>query len=337
MSYTPIQTTLVIPTLNRQGDLSRCLHSVAGLETGFDEIVIVEQGDIEKTRDTISHYSDLNIRVLFHPIKSLSQARNIGVVESKGAFVFFIDDDTSLPRNYVATALSYFARNPAVVGITGRIVGPVQIRAEKRGYGAKLRWWCRFLLHVCLQEQTIKNKRRILYTGCNAGLTSMPGIRRYDRWFSKEHDVEWLSGCHFCVRRCVFEGGHWFDPKLIAWSWKEDVFFSYGLFLKYGKGALKYVPRFVLKHHESVEARLQHEHKVRMIIIYGFRFWYEMVYGGSRLKLALYIFHQVTLLLRIGRRSWRVLTTAVASYVFLMRNWRQIELGTVDYNGYIQK
>ena len=39
-----IQSSLIIPTLNRPEDLRRCLNSINKLTKGFDEILIVEQG-----------------------------------------------------------------------------------------------------------------------------------------------------------------------------------------------------------------------------------------------------------------------------------------------------
>ena len=58
-----IKTSLIIPTLNRPADLSRCLQSIEQLEKKFDEIIIIEQGDINRTRKIVSKSSILNIRL----------------------------------------------------------------------------------------------------------------------------------------------------------------------------------------------------------------------------------------------------------------------------------
>ncbi len=45
-----MKTNLIIATLNRHNNLKCCLNSISKLNQSFDEIIIVEQGDIAKTK-----------------------------------------------------------------------------------------------------------------------------------------------------------------------------------------------------------------------------------------------------------------------------------------------
>ena len=115
------RTSVVIPTLDRPGDLERCLSSIEKLNRGFDEIIIVDQGDAATTRRVVDNHAHLNVQIHRQGPRSAARARNLGVKESSGEFIFFIDDDTVLDESYVEVALDYFARHPKVVGLTGYI------------------------------------------------------------------------------------------------------------------------------------------------------------------------------------------------------------------------
>ena len=113
--------SLIIPTFNRPTDLARCLRSIKRLRRGFDEILIVDQGDPRATEEVLKRHGSLNARVLTQSVPSLTRARNLGIANAAGRFVFFADDDTTLHPRYVETALDCFSRYPDVVGLTGHI------------------------------------------------------------------------------------------------------------------------------------------------------------------------------------------------------------------------
>lgn len=329
-------TSLIIPTYDRSVDLSRCLDSILCLRRSFDEIVIVEQGDIENTRRIVNGYIDLKIRVLFHPTRSLTQARNVGVRAAQGDFIFFVDDDTILDPDYVSAALHHFECNPKVVGITGKILGRPKARGAIARVAHATRWFLTYSLRVLFQAQSITFTRRVLSSGHNTGGSEYPtGIACYDKWLSAEHDVEWLSGGHCCFRRVVFDGGLWFEPDFISWSWKEDILFSYQVFGRYGRGSLKYVPSFSLTHLESTQSRIASAPRIRMQIVYNYIFWRETVYSGSLLELAAFIWGQMWVLLVFGRREPKNVLVCLSSYLFLISHWRRIDARSVDYNKYI--
>ncbi len=94
-------TTLVIATLNRPEDLARCLRSVARVTPGFDEVILVEQGDLGRTERVVRPFRHLDIRVLPLGVRSLTRARNLALKRSRGDYVFFVDDDTELPPGYL--------------------------------------------------------------------------------------------------------------------------------------------------------------------------------------------------------------------------------------------
>ena len=318
-----MRTTLIIPTLHRPGDLARCLESITRLRRGFDEIIIVDQGDPETTQRIVADCAHLNIAVHHQAVRSLTRARNLGAEKSTGALVFFVDDDTVLDERYVETAVDYFAEHPEVVGLTGDLdEGPPS--------GSPLWWRCRRWAGRLLLVSG--RHRRVL----RSGATTVPDHGAGPSWF---RNCQWLPGCHMVYRRSVFEAGFRFDERLIRWGFGEDAMFSYQLYKHYGPGSLAYLPAFRLRHYGSPEQSLTDEAVVRMEVIYRFIFWHEEVYDDSPLNALCYLYSQIGLSIVLCRayRHTPLLTlrTLARSYRYLLANHRAIACERIDYNRFI--
>ena len=320
------RTSLVIPTLARPAELARCLGSIAKLRRGFDEIIIVDQGDPEPTERIVADHPRLNIRVCRQAVRSLTRARNVGVEQATGGFVFFIDDDTTLDPAYVETAVDGFARHPEVIGLTGCV--------EDGQEGRAIPWrLCKRLAAVLLLTASFRWK--VLRSGANSySVGLMLGRRRFSR-------VQSLPGCHFACRRSVFEDGFRFDERLIRWGFGEDVMFSYQLHKHYGPSSLAYLPEFKLRHHSSAVRSLTDEAAVRMQMIYRFLFWRQEVYDGSLFNALCYLYSQLgfslSLLKRYRRTPLRTVRAIVSSGAYLLMHHREIVEESVDYNRFITR
>ena len=318
-----MRTTLIIPTLHRPGDLARCLESITRLRRGFDEIIIVDQGDPETTQRIVADCAHPNIAVHHQTVRSLTRARNLGVEKSTGALVFFVDDDTALDERYVEAAVDYFAEHPDVVGLTGHLdEGPPR--------GSLLWWRCKRWVGRLLL--VAGRHRRVLRSGANAA----PDYGAGPSWF---RNSQWLPGCHMAYRRSVFETGFRFDERLILWGFGEDAMFSYRLYKHYGPGSLAYLPTFRLRHYLSPEQSLTDEAAVRMQVLYRFIFWREEVYDDSPLNALCYLYSQIGLsivLFRHYRHTPLLALRALArSYRYLLANHREIAGERIDYNRFI--
>lgn len=316
-----MKTSLIIATLNRSSDLRRCLASVASLNKSFDEIIIVEQGDLKATQDLLAQFTTLNIRLYFNAVKSLTVARNFAVKKSIGDILFFVDDDTQLDKNYVQVAHDYFHNNPTVMGISGKV------RSAHGKFSIKNTIY-RALSLIFLTNSYQKNK--ILKSGGNGS-----GLR----YKNKLHPLppQWLPGCHCAYRRRVFADGISFNQRFMRWAFGEDVMFSYQIYLLYGKNSLQYVPTFELLHYKSDDCSISYEGTVKMMIIYRFIFWHKFVYQDKTLNLYCYLYGQIGLMLDIMRTvKFKIKAkTVIKSYLFLYKNWRKIALDKIDYNAFI--
>ena len=328
----PAETTsLIVPTFNRPRDLARCLRAAARVEPGFDEIVVVEQGDVERAQRVADRFGGLPLTVLSHPAPSAAAARNAGIAHARGDLLFLVDDDSELGRDCIAAARAGFERHPRAVGLTGPMAVPSRrpASAPARAAFAVRRLWRAGLYRALLVSPLWRN--RVLRSGAWG---QRPASRR-----PRLHAVEWLHGGHCVLRRRVFDEGFRFNPDFVRWSYCEDVMLSYAVRKRYGPGSLLFVPGFRQVHHESPETSLSDDGAVRMIVVHRFAFWHAEVYRGSWFNFLCYLVGQIGLgavLLhqRAGRRR-ETLRTAWTAWRFLLRHWRDVARGRIDYGHFI--
>jgi glucosyl-dolichyl phosphate glucuronosyltransferase len=108
--------TVAIPTHNRAATLRETLLSVAALDLGSEidaDCVVVDNHSTDDTPavvDAIARQVALPIRRVFEPRLGSSFARNRGVDEARGDFVFFIDDDAIADRDWARELLAAIAQ-----------------------------------------------------------------------------------------------------------------------------------------------------------------------------------------------------------------------------------
>lgn len=110
--------SVVLPTYNRANWLKRSIQSV--LEQTFEdfELIIVDDGSTDNTRDVISGFADSRILYHYQENKERSAARNAGIKLASGDYVCFLDsDDVYLPWHLetLKKALEYFDFSPQLI------------------------------------------------------------------------------------------------------------------------------------------------------------------------------------------------------------------------------
>ncbi|MFJ7729432.1 glycosyltransferase [Neobacillus sp. NPDC097160] len=86
-----ITVSLCMIVKNEEDTIGRCLGSVKDL---VDEIVIVDTGSSDKTKEIVFHYTD---RVIdFHWINDFAAARNFAFSQAKMDYIFWLDADDVL-------------------------------------------------------------------------------------------------------------------------------------------------------------------------------------------------------------------------------------------------
>jgi glycosyltransferase involved in cell wall biosynthesis len=97
-----IRVSVIIPTYESAEVLERCLRSLNSQSWPVDEVIVVDGFSRDSTRETASA---LGARVIVAP-GTQAAARNVGLTNSKGNYVLFLDSDQQLDNSVVESCVS---------------------------------------------------------------------------------------------------------------------------------------------------------------------------------------------------------------------------------------
>ena len=107
--------TVVIPTYQRAGFVETAIESVLRQEGVGFEVVVVDDGSDDGTRQEIETFRDSRLRVFRRPWGGLVAALNFGLAQCRGDLIARLDaDDTCEPGRLLAQR-ARFAVNPSLV------------------------------------------------------------------------------------------------------------------------------------------------------------------------------------------------------------------------------
>lgn len=92
--------SVIIPTYNRANTITETVRSVLNQTYDKFEIIIIDDGSTDNTKDSVLKIDDLRIRYFWHEHTGLPAiSRNIGLKMAGGEYIAFLDsDDIWLPQ-----------------------------------------------------------------------------------------------------------------------------------------------------------------------------------------------------------------------------------------------
>jgi glycosyltransferase involved in cell wall biosynthesis len=107
--------TVIIPTYNREHYLLQAVHSVLCQATNDIEILIIDDGSTDNSRQLIENISNKEpVRYLWKQNGGDASARNFGIQHAKGEYITFLDSDDLLVENSISRQLSVLRSNPDI-------------------------------------------------------------------------------------------------------------------------------------------------------------------------------------------------------------------------------
>jgi glycosyltransferase involved in cell wall biosynthesis len=105
--------TVVIPAYNVAPYVSQAIDSVLAQTYKNIEIIVVDDGSKDATRDVVALYAEKNlVHYIYQENKGLSAARNTGIRKAKGEFIAILDsDDLFLPEK-IQQQVAYLVAHP---------------------------------------------------------------------------------------------------------------------------------------------------------------------------------------------------------------------------------
>jgi glycosyltransferase involved in cell wall biosynthesis len=104
--------SIIIPTLNEEEHIGRCLKAVFRQRRDLiKEVIVADYNSTDRTRQICG---DFDVRIV--PGGAPSLARNSGAAEAQGELLLFLDADSVLPMGFLEKAVKRFREiNPAVI------------------------------------------------------------------------------------------------------------------------------------------------------------------------------------------------------------------------------
>lgn len=101
--------SVVIPVYNLASYLPKCIESVLGQGIDALEIVAVDDGSTDNSRDVMQEYAekDNRIKLIFKGNDGVSSGRNAGIEKASGEYLFFLDGDDWLEDGALGKLLQY--------------------------------------------------------------------------------------------------------------------------------------------------------------------------------------------------------------------------------------
>ena len=98
MDNSIVNVSVIIPTYNRKNLLKRALHSVSNQTFVPKEIIVVDDGSSDGTKDwVLERFPD--VRYIYQDNSGVSSARNSGIKEAIGSWIAFLDSDDEWMSN----------------------------------------------------------------------------------------------------------------------------------------------------------------------------------------------------------------------------------------------
>lgn len=105
--------SVIIITWNSRQDVAPCLDSVAASTEHIDaEIIVVDNGSDDGTRDILLSYGERIRAVWLDRNHGVAFARNAGMRAAKGEFIWILDVDTVVNRDAVDGMIRYLTAHP---------------------------------------------------------------------------------------------------------------------------------------------------------------------------------------------------------------------------------
>ena len=109
--------SIIVPVYNVESYLEECLESIKNQTYADIEVILVNDGSTDGSREICEQYceKDIRFRLINQENQGQSVARNRGVKESVGQFIMFVDSDDVINTNVLEVLLPYMKTDVDIV------------------------------------------------------------------------------------------------------------------------------------------------------------------------------------------------------------------------------
>lgn len=108
-----IRLSVIIPAYNQEDNIEKCIKSVMSQEIKELEIIVINDGSTDKTKDIILKLVQIDKRIILINKKNggLTSARNTGLERAKGNYIIHLDGDDYIEKNAYKKMLIFAEKN----------------------------------------------------------------------------------------------------------------------------------------------------------------------------------------------------------------------------------
>lgn len=93
--------SIIIPSYNRAHIVTRAINSVLSQSLFDFEIIVVDDGSTDSTKETVHSILDTSIHYVYQQNKGVCAARNHGVSKASGEYFIFLDSDDYVTQDWL--------------------------------------------------------------------------------------------------------------------------------------------------------------------------------------------------------------------------------------------
>jgi Flp pilus assembly protein TadD len=106
--------SIITPVYNGADYIGQTIESVLTQDYPNFELVIIDDGSTDNTKEVILRYNDGRIRYLYQENKGVSSARNLAIKKAKGQYIMPLDADDMMTPDFIVKHLAEFEKYPEV-------------------------------------------------------------------------------------------------------------------------------------------------------------------------------------------------------------------------------
>ena len=131
-----IKLSIIIPVYNVEKYLNECLDSVIEANIENTEIILVNDGSTDNSREICESYSQKYdfIKLVNQENGGLSAARNTGIQKAEGDYLWFVDSDDFIEKNSILNIFKQIEKNVDIIFTSYRRVYPDNSTFEYKAF-----------------------------------------------------------------------------------------------------------------------------------------------------------------------------------------------------------
>ena len=113
--------SVIVPVYNTERLVGRCLRSIVGQSFEDIELLVIDDGSTDGTREVIERFAaaDPRVRCFSTNNSGVSAARNLGLDNAEGEYILFIDADDEIEDGYLNSIADHAKSSKADILIWG--------------------------------------------------------------------------------------------------------------------------------------------------------------------------------------------------------------------------